>query len=153
LKTLPLLPPRGIFVPTDIIFHPQLPSAVLITWIKLRCLAWDGWVTKPLSLPELASLIGIHPARLQKHLFQLKDSSTLAWRTEQNGKITISFPQKPSIKPEPVSAPGDFPALPVPDSLNAEIQVTSSYYPDRIMGYLSLTMTWISQPIYSGVRK
>src|SRR4030042_5903974 len=137
LKGLPLLPPRGVFVPTYIIFHPELPSAVLTTWIKLRCLAWDGWATTPLSLSELASLIGIHPARLQKHLSQLQGISTLSCRIERNGKIIVSFPESPSIKRDPIAGPVDFPASPVPDSRNSELPVPNSYYPARVMGYLS----------------
>ena len=137
MKGLPLLPPRGVFVPTYIIFHPELPSAVLTTWIKLRCLAWDGWATAPFNLSELASLIGIHPARLQKHLSQLQGISTLSCRIEQNGKIIVSFPEAPSIKPGHIAGPVDFPASPVPNLRNSELPVTNSYYPARIMGYLS----------------
>ena len=93
----PLLPPRGIFIPTHMIFNTQFPPAVLVTWIKLRCLAWKGWITPPLSIPELASLIGIHPTRLHKHLSQLLEISALSCRTTQGGKLILSFTEEHSL--------------------------------------------------------
>jgi hypothetical protein len=132
-----LLPPRGIFVPTKMIFNGQLPSAVLVTWIQLRCLAWRGWVTPPLSIPELASLIGIHPARLNRHLAQLQDLSALACRNTRSGKLILSFPEEPSAKPENQAA-----ALDRPDSANLnshplESPDPATYFPTKILGYLS----------------
>ena len=95
-----LLPARGIFVPTQMVFNTQLPSVVVVTWIQLRCLAWSGWNTPPFSLPELASLIGIHPARLQRHLSQLQDISALACRSAGDGKLILSFPEEPIVETE-----------------------------------------------------
>lgn len=132
-----LLPPRGIFVPTSMIFDTQLPSAVKVTWVQLRCLAWRGWSTPPLSIPELASLIGIHPSRLQRHLAQLEDNSALMYRSSADGKLIISFPEEPPARAESKSA--------APDPLNQAIPYphiqkspeTGSYFPARIMGYIS----------------
>ena len=87
----PTPPPRGIFVPTHIIFHPELPAAVLLTWIKLRSLAWDRWETPPISLPQLAAYVGIHPARLNRHLAHLQEISALLYRNADREKVVISF--------------------------------------------------------------
>ena len=58
----PLLPPRGVHVPARMIYHPQLPPALILTWIKLRGLAWGGTVTPPLRMQELAALTAKHAA-------------------------------------------------------------------------------------------
>lgn len=131
------LPPRGIFVPTQIIFHPQLPSAVLVTWLKLRSLAWDRWDTPPLSIPELASLTGIHPARLHRHLAQLQGVSALSWHTSNQGKVIVSFPQLPATEPEHrYESVGDI-APPISPNRFLESDINASYFPARILGYLS----------------
>jgi hypothetical protein len=133
----PQLPPRGIFVPTRMIFYPDLPSAVLVTWIKLRSLAWDGWVTPALSISEIASLIGIHPDRLNKHLSNLQDISALACRSDGNGRILVSFPEDPNVGAENRAEDRN---LSDTTLLISEAQASldpPSYFPDRILGYLS----------------
>ena len=133
----PLLPPRGIFIPTHMIFNTQLPPAVLVTWIQLRCLAWAGWSTPPLSISELASLIGIHPNRLHKHLSHLQEISALAWRITKVGKLILSFPEEPPIKPEQKSAQQNNPLTSVHNFESSATADPASYFPYQIMGYLS----------------
>ncbi len=133
----PLLPPRGIFVPTRMIFNQQLPAAVLVTWIQLRCLAWSGWATPPLSIPELASLTGIHPARLNRHLSQLEEISSLSCRTGVTGKIIISFPEDPIAIPESHAEDRNHVDSTLPSSEQHASPGPSSYFPRQILGYLS----------------
>ena len=132
-----LLPPRGIFVPSNMIFNTQLPPAVLVTWIQLRCLAWRGWVTPPLSIPEIASLIGIHPARLNRHLAQLQDICALTCRSTRNGKLILSFFDEQTANKEDKAVTADRPGSAARNSKVQESQAPASYFPDRIMGYLS----------------
>jgi hypothetical protein len=127
-----LLPPRGIFIPTHMIFNPQLPTAVLFTWIQLRSLAWAGWVTPPLSISELAALIAIHPVRLIKHLSQLQDISSLSCRTTGQGKIVVAFPEEPTVISENHARSIYL------SSKNQESLDPPSYFPTQILGYLSL---------------
>ena len=134
---LPLLPPRGIFIPTRMIFHPQLSGAVILTWIQLRCLAWDGLSTPPLSIPELASLLAIHPNRFSRHLSMLQDISALSWKTTGNGKIILSFLEEPTVIVEnPVDAQNPAGSA-LFSSGDREAPGTQSYFPRQIMGYLS----------------
>ena len=116
-----LLPERGIFVPIQMIFNTQLPSAVLVTWIQLRCLAWKGWVTPPLSLDELASLVGIHPARLNRHLSQLQGISALTYRSAGNGKLILSFPAEPSVTAGNQAVSPDLSGVPINNSKEPRI--------------------------------
>ncbi len=132
-----LLPARGIFVPTQMIFNTQLPSAVLVTWIQLRCLAWKGWNTPPFTLSELASLIGIHPSRLNRHLSQLQDLSALTCRRSGNGKMILSFPVEPAVKTENQARATEISGTAIPHFHDQESRDDRSYFPDRIMGYLS----------------
>ena len=132
-----LLPPRGIFVPTHMIFNHDLPSAVLVTWIQLRCLAWDSWVTPPLSISELAALTGIHPARLHRHVSQLQSISALSWRSAEQGKIILSFPEDPIVESRNHVESQN---LGSSSFLNSEVREAPdppSYFPPQILGYLS----------------
>jgi hypothetical protein len=134
----PLLPPRGIFIPTRMIFYPDLPSTVLVTWIQLRCLAWSGWDTPPFSISELAALIGIHPTRLHRHLSQLQDISALVCHTAGSEKLILSFPEEPTIKTENHAEAPNLPCSTILNSQDRESSDPPSYFPDQIMGYLSI---------------
>jgi len=119
------------------VFYPDLPSAVLVTWIQLRCLAWAGWVTPALSISEIASLIGIHPTRLNRHLSQLQGISALSCRTVGDGKIIVSFPEEPDLKTENQTVDPILSDSTIISSQNRESPETASYFPDQILGYLS----------------
>lgn len=133
----PLLPPRGIFIPTHLIFHPDLPSAVLVTWIRLRCLTWDGWTTPPMKIIELAAHIGIHHTRLHRHLAQLQDISALSWRITSQGKVILSFPEEPIVKADNLNDGQKSTAYTILNTEDRETPVPSSYFPPKILGYLS----------------
>lgn len=135
--TRPNLPPRGIFVPNQIIFNSQLPAVVILTWIQLRCLAWRGWVTPPLSIPELASLLGIHPSRLISHLSHHQDNSALTIHPEKDGKITIAFHEAEIPTPQNSAKSLNLSASNLFSTVNQELPGISSYFPPRILGYLS----------------
>ncbi len=132
----PSLPPRGIFVPTTMIFNSDLPAAVLVSWIQLRCLAWRGWATPPYSIPELAALLGIHPNRLEKHLAHLKDISALSYRHSQ-GKLILSFPESPGITDEDLPLVQNPFTSPLRTMAEREIHPPTSYFPAKILGYIS----------------
>ncbi len=130
-------PPRGVFVPSKLIFHPQLPAAVLVSWIKLRSLAWRGFSTPPMNLAELASRLAIHPARLARHLAQLQEISALDMRQALQDKIVLSFPDEASLPPK---NPNQAQASTVPIAATPEkraMPTYSSYFPSRILGYIS----------------
>ena len=132
-----LLPPRGIFIPTRMIFNTQLPPAVLVTWIQLRCLAWNGWETPPMSISEFASLIAIHPNRLQRHLSQLHDISALSWSTTKNGELILFFSEEPTVRIENQASAPILAGSTIPYSQDRESLEPPSYFPPQILGYLS----------------
>src|SRR4030042_5497502 len=106
---MPHLPPPGIFIPTRMIFDPQIPSVTLFTWIQLRCLAWDGRVTSPLSMQELTQITGKSQATLYRHISLLRHFSVLSWLSTAQGKIILSFPDVYSDKPKHQSEPPNDP--------------------------------------------
>jgi hypothetical protein len=132
-----LPPPRGIFVPTHMIFNSQLPPAALVTWIQLRSLAWDGWVTSPLSISELAALTGKRQSMLYRHMSQLRHLSALSWRSTGLGTIIVSFPEELSGMPNKQAGPLNILDSTILNSQNRELPDPPSYFPPRIMGYLS----------------
>jgi hypothetical protein len=90
-----------------------------------------------LSLPELASLIGIHPARLQRHLAQLQDISSLTCRSTRDGKLILSFPEEPSRETERKTVSTQIPSSGMLNSHDRGSPEITSYFPDHILGYIS----------------
>ena len=88
----PLLPPRGLFVPTAMIFDQTLPETVRFTWILLRCLAWGKSETPMLSMNQLVEIIGKKQSALYKHMAILRDRGVLLWRPAGCGTLIVSFP-------------------------------------------------------------
>jgi len=132
-----LPPPAGVYLPPQLIFHPGLTAASLLTWVRLRSLAPDGWETPPLSLPVLAAQLGLHPARLARHLARLQELGALGWRDEGSGVVTLCFPEEPILLPIPYHALESDPS-PTPARLpSIEHGTPASYFPSRILGYIS----------------
>jgi hypothetical protein len=132
-----LMPPRGIFIPIQMIFNTQLPPAVIFTWIQLRCLAWDGRVTPALNIQQLVLLTGKSQMTIFRHLSRLKSLSALDWCSTGDGGLIISFPagQPDSpIRSVDISNFTDF------NGVNSETLIVPEpafYFPAKILGYLS----------------
>ncbi len=130
-------PSRGIFIPTSMVFNQQLPAAVLVTWIQLRALAWRGWSTPAFSLAEIASILGIHPSRLEKHLDHLQGAGALSLRTSPGGKLVISFPQQPLLVQDERAQPVQPLTPPIPLAQERAMAEPASYFPPQVLGYLT----------------
>ena len=90
----PLLPPKGVFIPTSMIYNPSLPPSLLQTWLQLRGLAWGRTVTPCLPFKEMAAILGKSPATLYRHMSQLRNLDALSWRTTGSGSLIVSFSQQ-----------------------------------------------------------
>jgi hypothetical protein len=88
----PLLPPRGIHVPTTIVFHKDLSPTVIHTWIQLRALAWGQDETPQLSILQLSKLTGKSRSTIFGHLALLRQWGALRWRSSDEGTFIVSFP-------------------------------------------------------------
>jgi hypothetical protein len=100
----PLLPPKGVFTPTYMIYNPSLPPPLLQTWFQLRGLAWGRTVTPCIPFKEMAAIIGKSPATLYRHMSQLRNLAALSWRTTGSGSLIVSFSQQTA---EPASTDTD----------------------------------------------
>ena len=88
----PLLPPRGIHVPTTIVFHKDLSPTVIHTWIQLRALAWGQDETPQLSILQLSNLTGKSRSTIFGHLALLRQWGALRWRSSEKGTLMVTFP-------------------------------------------------------------
>jgi hypothetical protein len=88
----PLLPPRGVFIPTIMIYHRELPSSVVHTWIQLRGLAWDREETPQLSMQQLSDLTGKAQSTLYGHMALLRSWGALRMRPSVKGTFIVAFP-------------------------------------------------------------
>jgi predicted DNA-binding transcriptional regulator AlpA len=119
------------------IFNLQFPPAVLVTSIQLRCLAWGSRVTPAFSMQELSQITGKSKATLYMRLSQLKSLTSLQWRSIGRGKMIVSFPEEPADMSEQKAVPPNIPNSTILNSKNSELPDPASYFPHRILGYLS----------------
>ena len=89
----PLLPPRGVFVPTSILYDLNISPAVRDTWIQLRGLAWGQPETPELSFPQLVELLEKSKSTLYGHMTILRARGALRWRSASDGTFIVSFPE------------------------------------------------------------
>lgn len=86
-----LLPPRGLFLQTDVIFNQDIAPVLRDTWIQLRALAWGQDETPPISIKEIATLTGKSEKTIYGHLSLLRSSDALRWHPSKRGTIIVEF--------------------------------------------------------------
>jgi hypothetical protein len=89
--TRPLIPPRGVFVPSKIIFDLELLAPVRDTAVQIIALAWGKNETPPVSFQELATLTGKSIPTLYVHMGVLRDKGALRWRTSGTATIIVEL--------------------------------------------------------------
>ena len=114
-----LLPPRGVYVPTIMVYNRDLSSTVIHTWIQLRGLAWGRFETPQLSIPQLSELTGKSRSTIFGHMALLRHWGALRWRSSDQGTLIVTFPvgtgefaledgsPNPESRPVPEAQPGD----------------------------------------------
>ena len=91
MKTLPPLPPQDFTIPTFLIFNPQLPPSVFITWLQLRSLTWRGRRSFTFHLRDWAELTGTSRPTFLRHLNLLKQKHALRWHSLGGRMVHVSF--------------------------------------------------------------
>lgn len=93
--TRPIKPPRGIFIPSRVLYHPAFFPALRDTLIQLLALAWSSPsrdMTPPLTYPMLAELTGKTIASLHGHIAILrKECTALRLQYTASGTFIIQF--------------------------------------------------------------
>jgi hypothetical protein len=110
--TRPLLPPRGLFVPTWILYDRSYPPAQAHTRLQLRGRAWGRSETPELSMAQLSALTGKSPSTLYGHLALLRSKAALRWRPSRQGTFIVAFDQGQDFAPD--SKKPEAPALSPP---------------------------------------
>ena len=90
----PLLPPRGLFIPTRVLFNTEMPASLKETLLMLMALTWrsDRHVTPLLSLPLLEQLTGKSERSLFGHLQALRtNKSVLRLQYAEAGQFIIEL--------------------------------------------------------------
>jgi hypothetical protein len=90
-KSSKSLPPRGVFVPVRLAYDRRIGANALRTWICLRGLAWRGGETPPLSIEEIAQLVGKSHSAMYAHLALLRNRNARMWEAAGRGKIRLRF--------------------------------------------------------------
>jgi hypothetical protein len=72
----PLIPPRGVFVASHLLFDERLTPTVRDTLVQIMALAWSSpdHCTPPLALDTLARLTHKSPRRLKGHIAVLRNN-------------------------------------------------------------------------------
>ncbi len=73
----PLLPPRYVNCPVDLVFDLEIPAGILETYLQLRGLAWDSNETLRVTWSELARLTGKPQSTIYAHLAVLRNKNFL----------------------------------------------------------------------------
>lgn len=125
----PIKPPRGVFISSQVLFHPSMKAQVRDTLIQLLALAWgsNSQHTPPLSYPQLAALTGKTIGRLYGHITILRnDYAALRLQSAGDGQMIITFADW--VLPKQQNPPGRFKNSKVPyeeEDVNPDIDSDS----------------------------
>lgn len=89
----PLVPPRGVFVSSAVIYDESLSDTMKATYMQLLGLAYGKSETPSLSFQQLSEITNKAIGTLYKHMGALRDRGVLRWRTAQDRTIIVSFPK------------------------------------------------------------
>lgn len=92
---------------TDILFDKRIPPAAVVTFMRLRALAWGRIETPPFSPAEFEALTGIGRSTLYGHLKLLRTCDDLRWRTLSDATMVVSFTA--AALPDHAHAPSEEP--------------------------------------------
>jgi len=126
--------PSEVFIPSGMIFDPDLPPTVRMTCIRLYTLTRNPRIIPGLQLGELATLLGKSRSTLLRHLSILQARSYLVWHSDGKGGITLQF--KSGEDEIPVHKPG-IEETELARENQSKFPEHRQYFPPRIMGYIS----------------
>jgi hypothetical protein len=91
MKTLPPLPSQDIDIPTSLLFDPQLPPPVFLTWLQLYTLTWNGRQSFTFHLQDWADLTGTSRTTFLRHLNLLQQKHLLRWHSLGGRMVHVSL--------------------------------------------------------------
>lgn len=86
-------PPKYVNTPSSVVYDLEIPSSMIVTYIRLRGLAWrnKGLFTPPLHLDELLEITGLKRRAFYQHLSGLRETAPLRWESPQPGHLVLFF--------------------------------------------------------------
>ena len=86
----PLLPPKFVMVPADIVYDSTLPAGVFRTYVQLRGLLWGmEEESQDFTMNQLMEVTGLSRSALYGHLGILRDCGWLLSSSTHYSRITI----------------------------------------------------------------
>ena len=86
----PLLPPKFVAIPADIVYDTTLPARVFRTYVQLRGLLWGKeQESEDFTIKELMEVTGLSRSALYGHLGILRDCGWLLSSSTHYSRITI----------------------------------------------------------------
>jgi hypothetical protein len=140
----PVLPPRGVFSPSAIVYDKTLAPTVRDTYTMLRGLAWGKSETPPISFAQLEDITGKSRTTIYGHMRELDTRGALRWRSAGDARLIVSFfdlddlsddQQIGEYENESGNSESGFPDLPDDDSLKESLNhhpLIESENPDKI---------------------
>lgn len=106
----PLLPPKFVAIPADIVYDKTLPAGVFRTYVQLRGLLWGKEEdSQDFSINELMEVTGLSRSALYGHLGILRDCGWLLSSSTHYSRITIYLHGGAQEAEETVDKPVDKP--------------------------------------------
>jgi hypothetical protein len=86
----PLLPPKFVAIPADIVYDTSVPAGVFRTYVQLRGLLWGKEAeSQEFSMKEIQEVTGLSRSALYGHLGILRDCGWLLSSSTHYSRITI----------------------------------------------------------------
>ena len=86
----PLLPPKFVAIPADIVYDTSFPAGVFRTYVQLRGLLWgQESESQEFSMKEIQEVTGLSRSALYGHLGILRDCGWLLSSSTHYSRITI----------------------------------------------------------------
>lgn len=87
------VPPKYVNAPTSIVYDPDMSRALIVTYIRLRGLAWRNKdrFTPPMRIEKLLEITGLRRRAFYQHLSELRETGPLRWESPQPGHLVLYF--------------------------------------------------------------
>ena len=119
----PLLPPKFVMVPADIVYDSTLPAGVFRTYVQLRGLLWGmEEECQDFTIKQLMEVTGLSRSALYGHLGILRSSGWLLSSSTHYSRITIYLHGGAQEAEETVDKPVDNLSRNLDSSIKEEVK-------------------------------
>jgi hypothetical protein len=97
------VPPKYVNAPTSVVYDPDMPRALIVTYIRLRGLAWRNKdrFTPPMRIEKLLEITGLKRRAFYQHLSELRETGPLRWESPQPGHLVLYFDESDRSRGSP----------------------------------------------------